>query len=89
MRAPLAIMILVGSTFALAMTAAADRPSQRNGRPPQPVDAPKGQYYTSPRAQAVCEERARHEDPTGAFAGYPCWAREAFGRGSQNGRISR
>jgi hypothetical protein len=82
MRTPLAIVILMGSTFALAMNAAADRPYQRNAKP----DYPKGQYYTSPREQAVCEERARHEDPSGAYAGYPCWAREAFGKGNNNGR---
>ena len=88
MRTPLAIVILMGSTLALAMTAAADRPYQRNGKPP-PADYQNGQYYTSPRAQAVCEERARHEDPSGVYAGYPCWAREAFGKGSNNGRTSR
>ena len=33
----------------------------------------------------ACEARARHEDPTGRYAGFPCWAREAFGRGTQGG----
>jgi len=34
------------------------------------------------REQQVCEERAQAADPTGLYAGYPCWAREAFGRGA-------
>jgi hypothetical protein len=40
-------------------------------------------YYAGqpPRGDSECERRARAEDPTGQFAGYPCWAREAFGRG--------
>jgi len=32
------------------------------------------------RGDAVCEERARFFDPTGAFRGFPCWARSAFGQ---------
>jgi hypothetical protein len=87
MRTPLAIVILVGSTVALAATASADRTNQRNAKAPQYSDTPRGQYYASPRA--VCEERARAEDPTGLYAGFPCWAREAFGRGSQGGRVHR
>jgi hypothetical protein len=27
-------------------------------------------------------DRAQNEDPAGRFAGYSCWAREAFARGS-------
>ena len=34
--------------------------------------------------QVECE-RARHEDPSGVYAGYPCWAREALGAGSRSG----
>jgi hypothetical protein len=34
----------------------------------------------------ACEERAWADDPTGLYAGYPCWARSAFGRGSSTGR---
>ena len=41
-------------------------------------------YYYVPRREAECA-RARHEDPTGVYAGYPCWAREALGRGTQGG----
>jgi hypothetical protein len=40
-------------------------------------------YYSS--EQAECERRARAEDPTGVYAGYPCWAREAFGRSGGGG----
>jgi hypothetical protein len=46
-----------------------------------------GYYYAPPRPyisseRLACEERAWAEDPTGLYAGYPCWARSAFGRGS-------
>jgi len=34
------------------------------------------------REAAECE-RARHEDPTGLYAGLPCWARATFG-GAKN-----
>jgi len=30
-------------------------------------------------------QRAQNEDPGGQFAGYPCWARESFGRGAGSG----
>lgn len=54
-------------------------------------------YYSAPRPSAahrearirhereVCEERAEAADRTGEFRGYPCWAREAFGRGRSRG----
>jgi hypothetical protein len=41
-------------------------------------------YYSS--EQAECERRARAEDPAGVYAGYPCWARSAFGRSGGGGR---
>jgi hypothetical protein len=89
MRQPLAVVILAGSAFVLAAAAAADRPYQRNGKPGPYADGARAQYYSSPRAEQVCQERARAEDPTGAYAGFPCWAREAFGRGTQGGRVGR
>jgi len=45
------------------------------------------QPRTYSREEIECE-RARHEDPAGVYAGFPCWAREAFGRG-QNGGADR
>jgi hypothetical protein len=46
-----------------------------------------GYYYAPPppgisSERLACEERAFAEDPSGLYAGYPCWARSAFGRGS-------
>lgn len=38
-------------------------------------------YGYGRRGESECERRARAEDPTGLYAGYPCWARETFGRG--------
>jgi hypothetical protein len=40
-------------------------------------------YYSS--EQAECERRARADDPSGLYAGYPCWARSAFGRSGGGG----
>jgi hypothetical protein len=40
--------------------------------------------YSSERA--ACEARAQEEDPSGVYAGYPCWARMAFGRSGGGGR---
>jgi hypothetical protein len=43
-------------------------------------------YSYAPRGESECQRRARAEDPTGLYAGYPCWARESFGRGLSGGR---
>ena len=79
MRMLLAIVVFVGGILALSSTADAARRFKRS---------PTYYYYAVPprRADSVCEERARAEDPTGQFAGHPCWAREAFGRGRSGGR---
>ena len=80
MRTFLATAIVLGSIFALSQTADARR-AKRNAQQPH--------YYAPPayfrREQVECE-RARNEDPSGRFAGYPCWAREIFGRGVNSGR---
>jgi hypothetical protein len=86
---------LVGSVIGcLALAGPADaRKHQRYYQPRayQPYYyQPRGYYYQAPRRsqsyeQLVCEERAQAADPTGLYAGYPCWAREAFGR-SPGGR---
>jgi hypothetical protein len=41
--------------------------------------------YSAPRVESECQRRANAEDPTGQYAGYPCWAREIFGRGQGGG----
>jgi hypothetical protein len=41
--------------------------------------------YSVPKQEAECA-RARHKDPTGAYAGHPCWAQEALGAGSRGRR---
>ena len=73
MRTLLAIAIFAGGVLALDATAEAARKSKRPAKPPP--------SYQAKKADIVCEERARHEDPSGNFASYPCWAREAFARG--------
>jgi hypothetical protein len=79
MRTVLTIVIVLGGIIASDATAQADRK-----RAAKPRD-----YAAQPRSNAKEEvecTRARHEDPTGSFTGYPCWAREAFARGSQGNR---
>lgn len=86
MRTLLAIAIVMGGTFALSPDADAARKYKRGAE----ADYPYG-YNASPRSsreQVECE-RARHEDPSGRYAGYPCWAGEAFGRGTQGGGQGR
>jgi hypothetical protein len=80
MRTLLAIVIFAGGLLALDAPADAARKYKRTA---------KSQYYHYRRRNSVCEERARHEDPTGRYAGFPCWAREAFGRGTQGGGPGR
>lgn len=79
MRTLLAIAILGGGI--LALYDPADAAARKR------TTSPRADTYTAqprPIAREVAEcERARHEDPTGRYAGYPCWAREALGRGSR------
>jgi hypothetical protein len=82
----LAAASVLAASVAMAPTAEA-RKKQRYYQP-RPY---QGYYYSPPRSyyrqpggysweRLVCEERAQAADPTGLYAGYPCWAREAFGR---------
>ena len=71
MRTLLAIVIFAGGIFAMNSPADAAR---------------KFRHYYYPSGDSACELRARHADPTRLYAGYPCWAREAFGRGTLGGR---
>lgn len=75
MRTLLAIAILAVGTFTLSAPSDAARKAKRITKP---------HYAAQPRYSLQEEvecERARHEDPTGQFAGYPCWARAALGGG--------
>jgi len=89
MRTFLAIVVFAGGIFALdafALTSPADAARKYSARKDK---AKRPQRYYSYRRYSVCEERARHEDPTGLYAGYPCWAREALGRGTHGGGLGR
>jgi hypothetical protein len=74
MRTLLAIVILAVGMFTLSAPSDAARKAKRITKP---------HYAAQPRysRQEVECERARHEDPAGDFAGYPCWARAALGGG--------
>lgn len=80
MRTSLAIATMLG-VLTLNTTADAAQKGRRIAGP---------MYYTAPPSylseRAVCEARAQHADPSGQYAGYPCWAREAFSRGRTGGR---
>jgi hypothetical protein len=78
MRTLLAIAILAGGLLALDATAAEPGKSKRS---PKSSYSHKAKDYR-PKADNACAERARHEDPSGQYASYPCWAREAFARGA-------
>lgn len=69
MRTLLAIVMILGGTSALE--------AAKYGTKGKPYY----RYDYAPRVDSECERRARAEDPTGRYAGFPCWAREAFGRG--------
>jgi hypothetical protein len=86
MRALFAALIFVGSL--LAAHSAADA-ARRSKRAPQPRYYQPVQPRPDLREQLLCEERAQNEDPGGQFKGYPCWAREIFGRGSGQGGRGR
>src|SRR5262245_56321124 len=80
MRTLLAIVLFVGGM--LALDAAADAaPKSKRSTKPSPSNKAKV-YRPKVDAGVVCAERARHEDPTGQYGNYPCWAREAFARGA-------
>jgi hypothetical protein len=83
MRTLLSLAIVMGGVFALNSAANADRYDKRGAKAPV-------YGYPYPGGNAVCEANAKHEDPSGVYAGYPCWAREAFGKGTQgNGNGGR
>jgi hypothetical protein len=87
MRTLFAIAILVGGT---AMPSQAADEARRYKRSADRYD-PYYSYNAYPRysrEQVECE-RARHEDPAGVYQRFPCWAREAFGRGSNSGGTRR
>jgi hypothetical protein len=84
MRTLLAIALVTGGIFALQTPAdSADAAKKRVAKPRPYSSAARPRTYS--REDVECE-RARHEDPSGIYAGYPCWARGAFGPGRGNDR---
>ena len=95
MRTPLSIVLVLAGAVGLAGLAAPSTAEARKKRYYQPgyeqpsYYQPPGNDYRQPRysrERQLCEERAQAADPTGLYAGYPCWAREAFGREPGGGR---
>jgi hypothetical protein len=94
MRTLLAIAVILAGFLALSGPADARKGVRGHGYHPRYTQPryyqPPSSYYAPPRTysreQAICEENAQAEDPAGVYAGYPCWARSAFGRGSGSRR---
>jgi hypothetical protein len=85
MRMLLAVAIVLSGT--IAMSQAADARKDRRSAE-RSYSYGYNAYPRFSREQVECE-RARHEDPAGVYRGFPCWAREAFGRGSNSGGTRR
>ncbi|HXE87422.1 MAG TPA: hypothetical protein VN524_11590 [Hyphomicrobiaceae bacterium] len=84
-----ALIAGIGFTALSAATSSADAARKYRRAPVPSYSYAPPNYYAPPPAisqRQVCEERAQAADPTGLYAGYPCWAREAFGRGGAGGR---
>src|SRR5262249_41885422 len=83
MRVLSSVALAVACTLALSVPADADPAGKRTEikRPGGKKHVAKRHYYRRPRRysrESVECERARHADPGGYYAGYPCWAREAL-----------
>lgn len=78
MRTLLALTIFAAGT--LALNSAVDAGTMRKSKRAAKLENTQ-QYAKRQSSDLACEERARNEDPSGAYAGLPCWAREAIARG--------
>jgi hypothetical protein len=76
MRTLVAVAIFAAAMLSLDATADAATKSKRSAKQQHAA-----QQKSNPAVDAICEDRARNEDPAGQYANYPCWAREAFARG--------
>ena len=77
MRALLAIAISVGGLLSSHSPSDAREPRRKAHPPYYSHSEPSSQSLSE---QAACEDRAQNADPSGRYAGYPCWAREVFSR---------
>jgi hypothetical protein len=77
MRTLLAAVLFAGAVSVESPSADAARKSVRSGYLPHAAS------YRARRAHSVCQARARFDDPDGVYAGFPCWARSAFGQGQR------
>jgi hypothetical protein len=78
-RTLLAIVILALGMCTLSAPSEAARKAKRITKPHHSAQ----RYASQPRysREALECERARNEDAGGNYAGFSCWAREAFSRG--------
>jgi hypothetical protein len=85
MRTLLAIAILVVGSALPSQAAEWDRRDRYNAERSYSYGYGYGYGYRRYSRQQVECERARHADPSGVYAGFPCWARDAFGSGKNGG----
>jgi hypothetical protein len=83
MRALIAVALFTGGLLALHAPADSADPAKKRIMKPR-TSAATVQSRTYSRQQVECE-RAQYEDPSGAYGGYPCWARGALGSGTHGG----
>ena len=87
MRILIAVALFAGGLLALhtpavSADAASDAAKKRSAK--TRTEAVTAQRRTYSRQEVECE-RAEYEDPSGVYAGYPCWARAALGSGTHGG----
>ena len=87
MRILIAVALFAGGLLALhapadSADAVNDAAKKRSAK--RRTDAVTAQRRTYSRQEVECE-RAEYEDPSGVYAGYPCWARAALGSGTHGG----
>jgi hypothetical protein len=71
---------LISTLVAMSALAGIGTPASAAARNSERSAVP---YYAAPpsyslRERQVCESEAFEADPSGQYAGYPCWARKAF-----------
>jgi hypothetical protein len=85
MRILIAVALFTGGMLALHTPADSADTAKKKGIAKPRTYAAATQPRTYSREVVECE-RAQHEDPSGYYAGYPCWAREALSSGKGSDR---
>ena len=84
MRILIAVALFTGGLLALHAQADSAETAKKRTATKARASTATAQPRTYSRQEVECE-RAQYEDPSGYYAGYPCWAREALGSGTHGG----